>query len=65
VHYVHEPFARHNLALKYGASYAYADSYSDLGLFELVGRPVAVYPDRKLAAHAAAKGWPVLGRAAT
>jgi HAD superfamily hydrolase (TIGR01490 family) len=42
------------------ASYAYADSYSDLGLFEMVGKPVAVYPDLKLRALAEARGWPVM-----
>ena len=43
------------------ASYAYADSYSDLGLFEMVGHPVAVYPDKKLADLAREKGWRVVG----
>jgi HAD superfamily hydrolase (TIGR01490 family) len=42
-------------------SYAYADSFTDLPLLEQVGRPVAVYPDAKLAAHARSQGWQVLG----
>ena len=54
-------FARRGLAVDYAASAAYADSISDRGLFELVGRPLAVYPDRRLRALAAARGWPVVG----
>jgi HAD superfamily hydrolase (TIGR01490 family) len=59
--YVREHFAARGVEVDYANSYAYADSYSDLGMFALVGRPVAVYPDRKLAAHAAAQGWEVIG----
>ncbi len=39
--------------------YFYTDSASDLALLELVGHPVAVNPDRRLAAIAAQRGWPV------
>ncbi len=42
------------------ASYAYADSISDLPLFEMVGHPVAVYPDAQLAALAREKNWEIL-----
>lgn len=38
----------------------YSDSINDLPLLQAVGRPVAVDPDARLAAHAAAQGWPVL-----
>lgn len=40
-------------------SYAYSDSYFDAPLLDLVGHPVAVNPDRRLAVTAAIKGWPV------
>ena len=40
-------------------SYAYADSISDLPMLEAVGRPVAVNPDRRLAAAAKGKGWDI------
>ncbi len=40
---------------------AYADSIFDLPVLEMVGRPVAVYPDQELAALAAQRGWPVCG----
>lgn len=42
------------------ASYAYSDSMTDLPMLQAVGRPHAVNPDRQLAAHAEAAGWPVL-----
>lgn len=40
-----------------GRSYAYADSISDLPMLEAVGNPVAVNPDRRLAAAAKERGW--------
>ena len=40
-------------------SYAYSDSYFDAPLLALVGNPVAVNPDARLAATAAIKGWPI------
>jgi HAD superfamily hydrolase (TIGR01490 family) len=43
------------------ASYAYADSFTDRPVLEMVGHPVAVYPDERLAALAGQQGWPVLG----
>lgn len=42
------------------ASYAYADGFLDEDLLSLVGHPVAVAPDRRLAAIAAERGWPVV-----
>jgi len=39
------------------ASSGYADSIFDLSVLEMVGRPVAVYPDQGLAALAARRGW--------
>lgn len=41
------------------ASYAYADSASDLPLLRAVGRPVAVNPDATTLRAAKAGGWPV------
>lgn len=38
----------------------YSDSHNDLPLLSLVGKPVAVDADAKLAAHARANGWPLL-----
>jgi HAD superfamily hydrolase (TIGR01490 family) len=47
-------------AVDWAASFAYADSYTDLPLLERVGHPVAVYPDEELAAHARHAGWALL-----
>ena len=38
----------------------YSDSINDLPLLRAVGHPVVVDPDARLAAEAAARGWPVL-----
>ena len=39
------------------ASWAYSDSYTDRPMFEVVGNPVAVNPDKALRRHAAEQGW--------
>jgi HAD superfamily hydrolase (TIGR01490 family) len=38
----------------------YTDSYSDLPVLEVVGRPVAVHPDYRLRREAVRRGWPVV-----
>ncbi len=43
-----------------GSSYAYADRIYDLPMLEMVGNPVAVYPDERLKAHAEGRGWGVV-----
>ena len=45
------------------ASYAYADSFTDVPFLEIVGHPVTVYPDPQLAATAVQRGWPIMGTA--
>ena len=42
------------------ASYAYADSHSDLPLLEVVGNPVAVRPDVSLYRHARRSHWTIV-----
>lgn len=49
-----------NLEIDFTASYAYADSFSDLPLFEMVGHPIAVYPDSQLEPLAREKGWKII-----
>jgi HAD superfamily hydrolase (TIGR01490 family) len=46
------------------ASYAYADSLTDRPVLEMVGHPIAVYPDEGLIDLADRRGWPVLGATA-
>ena len=48
------------LALDTLHSTAYSDSINDLPLLETVLHALAVNPDERLAAEAAARGWPVL-----
>ncbi len=58
--YTRQYCADNKLDIDFAASHAYADSYSDLGLFDMVGHPVAVYPDRQLEEHAAKLGWQMI-----
>lgn len=44
----------------FAASWFYSDSHNDLPLLERVTRAVAVDPDERLRAIAAARGWPVI-----
>lgn len=53
--------AARGVDVDFEASYAYADSITDLGLFEMVGHPRPVYPDTELAEIARQRGWPVYG----
>jgi HAD superfamily hydrolase (TIGR01490 family) len=53
-----ERFARdHGIDL--GRSFFYSDSYSDRAMFERVGAPVAVTPDRRLRRLARSRGWSI------
>jgi HAD superfamily hydrolase (TIGR01490 family) len=54
--------AEHEFVVDWPASFAYADSGTDLLLMDRVGHPVAVYPDEVLLAHARSQGWTVLGQ---
>ncbi len=49
--------AKHNLDLE--QSYFYSDSHEDLPLFEIVGRPRPLNPNRKLAQISKERKWPV------
>jgi HAD superfamily hydrolase (TIGR01490 family) len=46
-------------------SWAYADSYYDMSVFNLVGHPVATYPDKKLMGLALEKHWQIIGNVTT
>ena len=50
--------ASHRLSLD--SCWGYADSYYDLPFLARVGHPVAVNPDRRLAAAARSRYWPIL-----
>lgn len=44
----------------FDTSWFYSDSFNDLPLLERVTHPVAVDPDARLRAHAAARNWPII-----
>lgn len=46
------------------SSYAYGDRVQDIPLLEMVGHPVAVYPDKELLTYANERGWTVIGASA-
>jgi len=48
------------LKINFKESFAYADSFVDLPILELVGKPVAVSPDEELKELAQSKGWQVI-----
>lgn len=56
--WIREYALRHRIDLE--GSVAYADDVSDLPMLSMVGRPIAVNPDRQLLATARSHGWPVL-----
>lgn len=45
--------------VKWHESFIYSDSVTDLPIFERVGRPIAVNPDRKLNRIAQRRGWTI------
>ena len=53
-------FAGRGIAVDWAASYAYGDSIHDRALLDLVGHPVAVYPDDELADLARTKAWEII-----
>lgn len=50
----------HQWDIDWENSYAYADSFTDMDLFDMVGHPVAVHPDGKLLEYARQKGWQII-----
>jgi len=50
-----------SLSVDLAGSWAYADSFYDSPVFELVGNPVATYPDRRLLELASERKWRVIG----
>ena len=50
---------RQEIEIDFQASFAYADAGSDLHLLELIGIPVAVYPDEELRLAAKERDWQI------
>lgn len=55
-----EYISQAKLNINFGLSFAYADSIVDIPVLEMVGNPVATYPDKKLLSVAQHKGWKIL-----
>jgi len=58
-----ELLAKRGLEVDFSQSFSYGDSIFDVPVLELVGTPVAVYPDDELWDYASEKGWRVIGEA--
>jgi HAD superfamily hydrolase (TIGR01490 family) len=58
---IRELLSAHGEDIDWASSYAYGDSFTDRDMLNLVGHPVAVYPDKKLHKLAKEKNWEVLG----
>lgn len=58
---IQELLSARGVDVDWSSSYAYGDSFTDRNMLELVGHPVAVYPDKKLHRLANQKGWEILG----
>ena len=56
-----ELLAKSGLEVDLSQSFAYGDSIFDVPVLELVGNPVAVYPDDELWNYASQRGWRILG----
>lgn len=48
------------LDIDFSSSFAYSDSISDIPLLEMVGNPVATYPDKQLCHLALQRGWQLI-----
>lgn len=54
-------FSSRGMDVDWASSYAYGDSFTDHNMLELVGHPVAVYPDKKLNQLAMKQKWELMG----
>ena len=59
---IRELLSTRGVDVDWSSSYAYGDSFTDRNMLELVGQPVAVYPDKKLHKLANEKNWEILGK---
>jgi HAD superfamily hydrolase (TIGR01490 family) len=56
-----ELLSKGGLEVDLSQSFSYGDSFFDVPVLELVGNPVAVYPDGELWDYASQRGWQVIG----
>jgi len=60
VNHLRAALAEHSLDVDWQSSFAYADSFSDRDLMQLVGHPVAVHPEAKLRQLALENQWDIV-----
>ena len=60
-YYARKFFSDNKLDIDWESSYAYADSITDIDLFNMVGHPVPASPDTKLYNLAVSKNWEIIG----
>lgn len=58
-----ELLAKRGLEVDFSQSFSYGDGIFDVPVLELVGNPVAVYPDSQLRDYASQRGWQIIGEA--
>ncbi len=56
-----ELLAKRDLEVDFSQSFSYGDGIFDVPVLELVGNPVAVYPDDQLWDYASQRGWRIVG----
>jgi len=56
-----ELLAERGLEVDFSQSFSYGDGIFDVPILELVGNPVAVYPDDELRDYASQRGWQIMG----
>jgi len=61
VHLVRSFIEESGFDVNLSSSYAYGDRAQDIPILEMVGHPVAVYPDKALLTYATERGWTVIG----
>jgi HAD superfamily hydrolase (TIGR01490 family) len=58
---LNEFIRKQGLEVDFSQSTAYADSIYDSPVFEIVGHPVATYPEKELLKYAQSRNWEVIG----
>jgi phosphoserine phosphatase len=56
-----ELLTKRGLEVDLSHSFSYGDGIFDVPVLELVGNPVAVYPDSQLRDYASQRGWQIIG----
>ena len=61
VNLVHSFIESFGVEVDLSSSFAYGDRAQDIPMLEMVGHPIAVYPDKELFDYATERGWTIIG----